>query len=164
MLWPQTARQSTTDLIGSDSKVWAVFPTWGLVWRRNLIRPAAWFTKTSWALFGSFQTHLKVFIGGRTGGDGSADTMLLKCGTTEPSPWQLSKPMKTERCGEVDLELRLSWSKQFLIFPGGVVNDGHACWRALPVVSCRRCNKTKRGRRQKQHLGHFPSGTSSRMM
>lgn len=39
-----------------------------------------------------------------------------------------------------------------------------SCWRVLPVVSCRRCNKTKRGRRQKQHLGHFPSGTSSRMM
>uniref|UniRef100_A0A667ZAN1 Kazal-like domain-containing protein n=1 Tax=Myripristis murdjan TaxID=586833 RepID=A0A667ZAN1_9TELE len=36
----------------------------------------------------------------------------------------------------------------------------------VAVVMCftRRCNKTKRGRRQKQHLGHFPSGTSSRMM
>lgn len=38
------------------------------------------------------------------------------------------------------------------------------CWGVLAVVSCRRCNKTKRGRRQKQHLGHFSSGTSSRMM
>uniref|UniRef100_A0A8C6WM43 Transmembrane protein with EGF-like and two follistatin-like domains 1b n=1 Tax=Neogobius melanostomus TaxID=47308 RepID=A0A8C6WM43_9GOBI len=36
----------------------------------------------------------------------------------------------------------------------------------VAVVMCftRRCNKSKRGRRQKQHLGHFPSGTSSRMM
>ncbi|TNM96403.1 hypothetical protein fugu_016064 [Takifugu bimaculatus] len=36
----------------------------------------------------------------------------------------------------------------------------------VAVVMCftRRCNKTKRGRRQKQHLGHFASGTSSRMM
>nr|XP_020477544.1 tomoregulin-1-like isoform X1 [Monopterus albus] len=36
----------------------------------------------------------------------------------------------------------------------------------VAVVMCftRRCNKTKRGRRQKQHLGHFPSGTSSRMI
>lgn len=36
----------------------------------------------------------------------------------------------------------------------------------VAVVMCftRRCNKTKRGRRQKQHLGHFSSGTSSRMM
>ncbi|RVE59076.1 hypothetical protein OJAV_G00200730 [Oryzias javanicus] len=36
----------------------------------------------------------------------------------------------------------------------------------VAVVMCftRRCNKAKRGRRQKQHLGHFPSGTSSRMM
>ncbi|XP_078019125.1 tomoregulin-1-like [Epinephelus lanceolatus] len=36
----------------------------------------------------------------------------------------------------------------------------------VAVVMCftRRCTKTKRGRRQKQHLGHFPSGTSSRMM
>ncbi|XP_071397253.1 tomoregulin-1-like [Centroberyx affinis] len=36
----------------------------------------------------------------------------------------------------------------------------------VAVVMCftRRCSKTKRGRRQKQHLGHFPSGTSSRMM
>lgn len=35
----------------------------------------------------------------------------------------------------------------------------------VAVVMCftRRCNKNKRGRRQKQ-LGHFPSGTSSRMM
>ncbi|PWA32045.1 hypothetical protein CCH79_00020390 [Gambusia affinis] len=36
----------------------------------------------------------------------------------------------------------------------------------VAVVMCftRRCNKSKRGRRQKQHLGHFPSGTSSRMI
>lgn len=36
----------------------------------------------------------------------------------------------------------------------------------VAVVMCftRRCNQNKRGRRQKQHLGHFPSGTSSRMM
>uniref|UniRef100_A0A3Q3DYT0 Transmembrane protein with EGF-like and two follistatin-like domains 1a n=1 Tax=Hippocampus comes TaxID=109280 RepID=A0A3Q3DYT0_HIPCM len=35
---------------------------------------------------------------------------------------------------------------------------------ALVMCFTRRCNKAKRGRRQKQHLGHFPSGTSSRMM
>ncbi|XP_052374193.1 tomoregulin-1-like [Oncorhynchus keta] len=36
----------------------------------------------------------------------------------------------------------------------------------VAVVMCftRRCPKTQRGRRQQQHLGHFPSGTSSRMM
>ncbi|XP_061522889.1 tomoregulin-1-like isoform X2 [Phycodurus eques] len=35
---------------------------------------------------------------------------------------------------------------------------------ALVMCFARRCNKAKRGRRQKQHLGHFPPGTSSRMM
>ncbi|XP_049605968.1 tomoregulin-1b [Syngnathus scovelli] len=35
---------------------------------------------------------------------------------------------------------------------------------ALVMCFTRRCNKAKRGRRQKQHLAHFPSGTSSRMM
>ncbi|KAF7647929.1 hypothetical protein LDENG_00164530 [Lucifuga dentata] len=36
----------------------------------------------------------------------------------------------------------------------------------VAVVMCftRRCSKTQRGRRQKQHLAHFPSGTSSRIL